>query len=585
MDYVSVDGVILRTGYSNKRDWYLVCIRELLDNAADFLWEFYKGSNNATIVVKIFKDDRSFRLKVRNSNDNDIPVFSKSDISAIFDYEGRYGSKQDVHVISRGMLGDALKQVLAFGYVLLHTNDNGMEFVDKQWREPIIIRHNGTEVRYVLDVDKVNQRLEAKQFEEEKEFKEIGTDTEIELVLPIIEEVRHSLDRLSVEEFCRKYPIFTTDISFKFSITDNSNTPSIQTALKDLDCRNEIPESHNDNEKDVNDIILAHGLLETITKGPPKATIKIDFPSIHRITVDQWNKTDSIHSYKAEEFSRRLLNVREKRKSAYELLCRYREGSNIKRTKANEISIENLISLPKDELGNILEQYYNELKNALPAPTKISLPHKNNRKYRTNALKSRVATLYDIDPDKEAVYKSLYGEYRDGVIQYPFFLELFAIPFKHPDKARTVFIGAVNYSISPKENGNIFEGEYSWYDEKNESHLAENIIKVLEEHRFNLFLAQGKLPCLVIANLVTPRRDPHGQDKSRIDTRPFVTTIIEAVSKMASGVQTYHAAGWRFRDPFRRSTIKRHNINFGKKTKIEDLLRDFLVDQRGLPRQ
>jgi hypothetical protein len=37
MDYFTVDGVILRTGYSDKRDWYLLAIRELLDNAADFL--------------------------------------------------------------------------------------------------------------------------------------------------------------------------------------------------------------------------------------------------------------------------------------------------------------------------------------------------------------------------------------------------------------------------------------------------------------------------------------------------------------------------------------------------------------------
>ena len=585
MDYVTVDGVILRTGYSNKRDWYLVCIRELLDNAADFLWEFYKGSDKATITVEIFKDDKLFRLKVRNLNDRDIPVFSKSDMSAIFDYEGRYGSKQDVHVISRGMLGDALKQVLAFGYVLLHTNDDGMEFVDKEWNQPLIIRHNRIELRYVLDVDKVNQRLEAKQIEEEREIKTIGTDTEIELVLPVIEEVRHSLDRLSIEEFCRKYPIFTTDISFKFSITDNSNTPSIQAALKDLGCGIGIPESYNDHEKDVNDIILVRGLLETIVKGPRKAKIRIEFPALHRITVDQWSKTDSIHSYKAEEFSRRLLNVREKRKSVYELLCRYREGTNIKRTKTNEISIEELILLPKDRLGNKLENYYGELKNALPAPTKVSLPHKTNRKYRMNALKSRVVSLYDIDSDKEAVYKSVYGQYKDGLIQYPFFFEVFAVPFKHPDKARTVFIGAVNYSISPKENGNIFEGEYSWYDEKYGDHSAKDIIKVLEEHKFNLIHAQGKLPCLVIANLVTPRRDPHGQDKSRIDTRPFTTTIIEAVGKMASGVQTYHAAGWKFRDPFKRSTIKRHDINFGKKTKIEDLLRNFLVQQRGLPRR
>jgi hypothetical protein len=37
MDYVTVNGVVLRTGYSNKSDWYLLLIKELLDNAIDFL--------------------------------------------------------------------------------------------------------------------------------------------------------------------------------------------------------------------------------------------------------------------------------------------------------------------------------------------------------------------------------------------------------------------------------------------------------------------------------------------------------------------------------------------------------------------
>jgi hypothetical protein len=587
MDYVTVDGVILRTGYSNKRDWYLVCIRELLDNAADFLWEFYKGSKNAAIIVEIFKDDKLFRLKVRNSNDNDIPVFSDSNIAAIFDYEGRYGSKQDVHVISRGMLGDALKQVLAFGYVLLHANDDGTEFIDEQWEQPLIIRHNKIEHRYVLEVDKANQRIEAKKIEQ-REFTDIGTDTEVELVLPIIDEVRCSLDRLCIEEFCRKYTIFTADILFKISITDNSNSTPLPRAVKEIvyDMGITNNSNHNNNKKSDNGIMISKGLLETITtNSPTKARIRIDFPALHPISTDQWNKTDSIHSYKAEEFARRLLNVHEKEKTVYDVLRRYREATNIKRTKDNEISIEKLISLPKDELGKKMEKYYDQLKSALPPPIKISLPHTVNRKQRMNILKARVASLYDVDHDKEAVYKPVYGHYNDGIIQYPFFFEIFAIPFKHPDRAKTVFVGAVNYSISPKENGNIFEGEYSWYDERGRYHEAEDILKVLEEHKFYLLHDQEKLPCLIIANLVTPRRDPHGQDKSRIDTKPFVTTIIEAVHKMALGIQTYHMAGWKFRDAFDRSTVKKHDINWGKKTKVADLLKDFLIEHRGLPRR
>jgi hypothetical protein len=205
--------------------------------------------------------------------------------------------------------------------------------------------------------------------------------------------------------------------------------------------------------------------------------------------------------------------------------------------------------------------YYDQLKNALPTPTQLSLPYNTkNKKQRMNVLKARVANLYDTDSDKEPVYKSLHGYYNDGIIQYPFFVEIFAVPFKHPDRAKTVFIGAVNYSISPKENGNVFEGEYSWYDERGGYHEAEDILDVLREHKFYLMHEQGKLPCNIIVNLVTPRRDPHGQDKSRIDTRPFTTAIIEAVRRLAPKIQTYHAAGWRFQDQFDRSTAKKNNM-------------------------
>ena len=174
MDYVTADGITLRTGYSNKLVWYLVCIRELLDNADDFLWKYYGGFSNTVITVEIYKNDNLFCLKVRNSNDNDISVFQDSEIGAIFDFEGRYGSKQDVHVVFRGMLGDALKQILAFGYALLHTNDDGTAFVDRQWDIPLIIRHNKIENKYVLEVDTANQLIKAKPVGK-TEFTGIGT--------------------------------------------------------------------------------------------------------------------------------------------------------------------------------------------------------------------------------------------------------------------------------------------------------------------------------------------------------------------------------------------------------------------------
>ena len=100
-------------------------------------------------------DDELFRLIIRNSNPDNIPVFPN--LKDIFNYDMRYGSKQDVHIISRGMLGDAMKQILSLGYVLLHTRDDGTDFTDKQWEHPLIIRHNGKEVKIGLTVDRATQ--------------------------------------------------------------------------------------------------------------------------------------------------------------------------------------------------------------------------------------------------------------------------------------------------------------------------------------------------------------------------------------------------------------------------------------------
>jgi hypothetical protein len=107
MDYVTVSGVVLRTGYANKNDWYLLCVKELLDNAIDFLWKNYQGTSAATaVLVDIIKDDLLFHVKIHNTNSKNIPVFQN--LSAVFDYDIRYGSKQNQHIISRGMLGDAM---------------------------------------------------------------------------------------------------------------------------------------------------------------------------------------------------------------------------------------------------------------------------------------------------------------------------------------------------------------------------------------------------------------------------------------------------------------------------------------------
>ena len=64
------------------------------------------------------------------------------DKQPIFDYEGRSGTKQGVYTISRGLLGDAMKQLLSLGYVLINMNNDITSFTNTQWTYPLKVRHN-----------------------------------------------------------------------------------------------------------------------------------------------------------------------------------------------------------------------------------------------------------------------------------------------------------------------------------------------------------------------------------------------------------------------------------------------------------
>ena len=447
MEYFTTEGVIQRTGYTNKVDWYLLPIREILDNCVDFLWKKYKGSDKTFIETIVEMDDEIFSLKIRSSNDINAPAFG--DLEAIFDYGMRYGSKQDVHIISRGMLGDAMKQILSLGYVLLHVSDDGTQFGDKQWTHPLVIRYNHREWNVYLTYDRATQNWDVK-IEEPKAITSI--EIELELKLPVIDEVKNKLTRDYIEEFCRKYTLFTTDISFKFSILDDINH------IK----------SHD--EADV-----AEEFVKKLSKGPDRAILHIDLPALHPIAAD-WKNIPSIHSYKPEEFIRRLTGVHDKdNTTVYEILLEFREGSQIPKTPKNEMLISELVaSKYKDKL---MEKWYDELKAALPVQNELQLPYTDNFKKRRKALYSRVSQskFYDIDTERKYSYTLVRGKtydspHTDSLISYPFAFEILAIPLKNsliqgnPAIGRdTIFIGAINYSVSPKANH--FPGMYDGREE------------------------------------------------------------------------------------------------------------------------
>jgi hypothetical protein len=267
----------------------------------------------------------------------------------------------------------------------------------------------------------------------------------------------------------------------------------------------------------------------------------IEFPALHPIDAwEAWNNLDSIHSYLPEEFLSRITNVHEKElRTVYDVLRSFREGTNIKKNAKVQRSIANLLASPN--FYSEIEELYYQMKDALPPQRKLSLPYntKWKCKERINALVSRIGELYGIDKNKKPSYRIEHGYFYDGKIQYPVAFEILGIPLANPIEDVTKFIGAVNYSVSP--NNIKFEGEYDVGNgeyEKEDS--IDDILRVSGFHKNSP--KKSRLPCIIIGNLITPRRDPHGYDKSRIDTNPFAETIVSAAKKMASKIQTLRAA-------------------------------------------
>ena len=571
MEYVTVDGVKLRTGYYDKKDWYFLCIKELLDNCVDFLQKHYQGASDAAIEVRIEKtNDSMLRVKVRNTNPKNIPILTKN-LEAIFNYDMTYGSKQNLHIISRGMLGDAMKSILALPYVLIHTKDDGTAFTDKQWEHPLIIRCNKKEHHIFFHVNKASQQIEAKPIDNNIELP--FTDTEIEITYPIIvDEV--NLDIQELAQFCREYPIFTTDISFKFRLVDNS--PLIQQQQVPSSTTTTTTTTTPNNNKDLEKAIGA-----ALKSSAPRATIKIDYPALHSIAT-KWRNISSIHSYKPVEFKTFIESVYDKDSTSVDdRLRQLVEGTQMRKTADNEISIAQLLSDPNKDKK--LEKLFYELKATLRPPEKLSLPYPTNDK-RKEALVKRIARFYEGKLDtKKAVYKAIHGKYKDDIVAYPYLLEIIAIPYsedaidKNEDWVKSEFKGSVNYSISPR--GNKFEGKYEWDDPKKTTVFREpsasDTLGILGVYNFYFYKysdSRAKLPCVIFANLVSPRVDYHGKDKSRIDTRPFAETIIKACRRIADDIQTFKAAGWEFE-----TKSSRYFEPIREKTKtIEDVMTEVL---------
>jgi hypothetical protein len=209
-DYLTLNGIVNRTGIA-KEDSYTFVLKELLDNAVDDV----EKSNNPLVELEISIRNNVLYIVVRNFNESNEVVFSKSKLDSIFNLRRFTSSKRGLFRISRGALGDALKYILGMPYALAQE----LHITIKE--APLTIRTNQQVFNVKLNVDKGDVK-------EEKQ--EHSNWTEVEVRLPILDEF---LNFSKIKLFLADYVLFSTHVSFKFSV-DNETMyfPQIQSANK-----------------------------------------------------------------------------------------------------------------------------------------------------------------------------------------------------------------------------------------------------------------------------------------------------------------------------------------------------------------
>jgi hypothetical protein len=200
-DYLTLNGIVNRTGVA-KEDSYTFILKELLDNAIDAV----EKSDNPLVEVNISRNGNLLCIVVRNLNESNKVVFSKSKLDSIFNLSKFTSSKRGLFRISRGALGDALKYVLGMPYALakeLHVTIK---------EAPLTIRTNQQVFNIKLNVDNGDVK-EAKQ--------EQSNWTEIEVRLPIVDAF---LNLAEIQTFLKEYVLFSTHVSFKFTLNNGTQT-------------------------------------------------------------------------------------------------------------------------------------------------------------------------------------------------------------------------------------------------------------------------------------------------------------------------------------------------------------------------
>lgn len=161
-----------------------------------------------------------------------VEAFTPTMVTSIFNFSGFFSSKRNQYKISRGALGDALKEVICIPYAIADSNDIS------SWNEPLIIESGKNVFVIHLAVDKVNQTITSTREVKQR----TGTShsfTVVEITLPAV----RNLD-LDIQNFLENYSLLNTYVSFNFNLSLDGNNGNGSVTLKFPACQKPIPSSN-----------------------------------------------------------------------------------------------------------------------------------------------------------------------------------------------------------------------------------------------------------------------------------------------------------------------------------------------------
>ena len=120
-------------------------------------------------------------------------------VESIFTFTGFFSSKRNQYKISRGALGDALKEVICVPYALADSNDL------PSWNEPLTIESGKNKFVIHLNIDKVNQTISSYTEVKERPDTASYNFTVVEIVMPAARNLRFGNSRFFGELFAIKY--------------------------------------------------------------------------------------------------------------------------------------------------------------------------------------------------------------------------------------------------------------------------------------------------------------------------------------------------------------------------------------------